>query len=225
MGLYALAQSGDPEALAELVRRHLPLVQALSKRFSFCEDAFQMGCMGLVTAIRKYQEDSGYQFSTYAVPVILGQMRKAYTHHLGWRGRAALNRARNYQDEQMRTKGHIPGVQELARQAGVTPEEFAFLLEREKGPLYDETGRLFSSLPDPDGDQWLLRFCILDVLERLPQEESWLIRQRFLLGRSQSELAQAMHTSQSRVSRQEKQARAHFREAWNEADGASLLYQ
>ena len=219
MGLYALAQAGDPKALGDLVRQHLPLVQALSRRFPLCEDAFQQGCLGLVKAIRRFQEDAGYQFSTYAVPVILGEMRRAQNQRLGWRSRAALNRARAYQEKQMRQKGQMPGVQEIAAHAGLTPEELTWLMEWNKGPIHDETGTMLTSFPDPLGEQWLLRFCILDVLSRLPQEESWLIRQRFVLGKSQTELAQALHTSQSRVSRQEKQARLHFQSAWNEAEG------
>lgn len=217
MSLYSLAQSGDPDALAALVRQHIPLVQALCGRFSYCEDAFQAGCMGLVKAIRKYQEDSGCQFSTYAVPVILGEMRRAYTHTLGWRSRAALNRAKAYQEQQLRLTGNLPPVQEIAAQAGVSPEELSFLIEQDKGPVYDETGTLFCSLPDPMGENWLLRFCILDVLSRLPAEESWLIRQRFVAGKSQTEIAKTLSVSQSRISRQEKNAREHFAQAWKEA--------
>ena len=83
-----------------------------------------------------------------------------------------------------------------------------------KAALYDETGTFFSSLPDPMGENWLLRFCILDVLSRLPKEESWLIRQRYVAGRTQTELADALSVSQSRISRQEKAAREHFVQAW-----------
>ncbi len=219
MSLYALAQAGDPDALSALVRRHMPLVQALSRRFPFSEDAFQQGCVGLVAAIRRYQEDQGFAFSTYAVPVILGEMRRSQCHGMGWRTRAALKRARDYQEEQLRQAGRLPSVKETAARAGLPPEELAMLLEMEKGPVYDETGQLFASLPDPGGDAWLLRFCIRDILSRLPGEESWLIRQRFLLGRTQTELAQSLQISQSRLSRREKRARDHFRQAWQEQEG------
>ena len=214
MSLYSLAQAGDPDALSALVRQHIPLVQALCKRFSWNEDAFQQGCLGLVKAIRGYREDSGNQFSTYAVPVILGEMRRAYCHTLGWRSRAALNRAKAYQEQQLRLTGENPPVQEIAAQAGIAPEELTLLIEQEKGPVYDETGAFFSSLPDPLGENWLLRFCILDALSRLPKEESWLIRQRYVADRSQKELAKTLDTTQSTVSRWEKMARKHFIQAW-----------
>lgn len=215
MGAYALAQAGDADALSGLVRQHIPLVQALCRRFSFCDDAFQQGCMGLVKAIRKFREDAGYQFSTYAVPVILGEMRRAYAHHLGWRTRAALKKAKDFQDRQLRLTGRMPTILETALQAGVAPEELVLLLEKDQGPVYDETGRLIASLPDPQGENWLIRFYIRDILSRMPGDESWLIRQRFILGRSQQEVAAALRSSQSRVSRKEKQARLHFQCAWN----------
>ena len=67
MGAFSKAQAGDADALSALLRRHIPLVQALARRFSYSEDAFQQGCMGLLYAIRHFREDSGCQFSTYAV--------------------------------------------------------------------------------------------------------------------------------------------------------------
>lgn len=216
MSLYALAQAGDPEALSALVRQHIPLVQSLCRRFPDPEDAFQQGCLGLVKAIRNYREDAGFQFSTYAVPVVLGEMRRTFCHQLGWRRRAALRQARLYQERQIRLTGQMPPIQDIAAHIGVSAEELALLVEQNKGPVYDETGSLFSSLPDPAGENWLLRFCILDALSRLPKEEGWLIRERFMAGRTQSELAKTLSIPQYRLSRREKQAREHFVRAWTE---------
>ena len=216
MSLYVLAQSGDPDALSALVRQHIPLVQSLCRRFPSSEDAFQQGCIGLVKAIRNFREDSGCQFSTYAVPVILGEMRRAFCHQLGWRRRSVLRQAKLYQERQIRLTGQMPPIQEIAAQVGVSAEELALLIEQDKGPVYDESGSLFSSLPDPDSENWLLRFCILDVLSRLPKEESWLISQRFMAGKTQTELAQALSVPQWRISRQEKRAKEHFAQAWGE---------
>ena len=214
MGLYARAQAGDPDALAALVRQHMPLVQALSKRFSYGEDAFQQGCIGLIKAIRKFREEDGFRFSTYAVPVILGEMRRAAAHTLGWRARAALKKAKAFENRQVRLTGQVPTVNEIAAHAGVRPEELLLLMETSKGPVYDESGLLFSAISDPQGEMWLVRFCIRDILDRMLPEESWLIRQRFLLGKSQMELARTLNMTQSSVSRKEKQARIHFQNAW-----------
>ena len=216
MGVYAQAQAGDPDALAALVRRHIPLVQALARRFSFCEDAFQQGCMGLVGAIRRFREDAGCQFSTYAVPLILGEMRRSFSHTLGWRARAALKKAREYQENILQSDGKLPSVQEIAAHTGLPAEELMLLWEHEKGPVYDETGLLFASMPDPLGESWLIRLCIRDILDRMPRDESWLLRNRFLMGRSQTEIARSLGRPQYSISRWEKRARQRFIRAWNE---------
>ena len=216
MDLFSLAQSGSPDALSVLVRQHIPLVQALCRRFPWNEDAFQQGCMGLVRAIRNFRPDLGCQFSTYAVPVILGEIRRAGSRALGWRSRAALKKAKEYQNEMMLRTGEAPTVQQLAAHIRMDAAELAFLLEQEQGPVYDETGFLLNTFADPQSEEWLLRFCIQDVLSRMPPEESWLIRQRFIWGRSQTELARALGTTQSRLSRREKRAKEHFQAAWRE---------
>ena len=215
MSEYARARAGDAEALSALVRRHIPLVQGLCGRFSHSEDAFQMGCIGLVKAIRGYGEESGYAFSTYAVPVILGEMRRAFSHALGWRARAAVKRARDYEEETLRRTGRRPTVQAAAEQSGVRPEELMLLLERDQPPIYDETGALLSSLPDPRGEDFITRLLIRDILARMPETESWLIRQRFMRFRTQSEIARFLGAGQPRVSRMEKRARLHFIREWN----------
>jgi len=215
MGAYAMAQAGNVDVLSSLVRQHMPLVQTLARRFSFCEDAFQQGCMGLVAAIRHYREEMGRQFSTYAVPWILGEMRRAYSHTLGWRARASLKKAVEYQ-QRMQQQGKSVTIGEMAAAAGIAREELILLMERSQPVMYDETGILLPSLPDPRGECWFTRLCIRDILQRMPREERWLLSQRFLEGKSQMELASALHTTQSHISRKEKQARLHFQRAWTE---------
>lgn len=215
MGVYAMAQAGNVDVLSSLVRQHMPLVQALARRFSFCEDAFQQGCMGLVAAIRHYREEMGRQFSTYAVPWILGEMRRAYSHTLGWRARASLKKAMEYQ-HRLQQQGKTATIGEMAAAASIEKEELILLMERSQPLMYDESGILLPSLPDPRGDSWLTRLCIRDILQRMPREESWLLSQRFLKGKSQTELAAFLQTTQSRISRCEKLARLHFRQAWAE---------
>lgn len=215
MGAYSLAQAGDTDALAALVRQHIPLVQALARRFSYCEDAFQQGCMGLVSAIRGFREEMGRQFSSYAVPWILGEMRRGLSHTLGWRARAALKRAIEYQRCQQQM-GREPTISQMADAAGIPREELILLMERAQSAVPDETGTLLASVPDPRGEGWLLRLCIRDILNRMPWEESWLLFQRFIRGATQQQLAHRLHTTQSRISRKEKQARLRFQRAWTE---------
>lgn len=218
MGLYSLAQAGSPDALSALVKQHMPLVWTLAGRFGPSEDAFQQGCMGLVTAIRRYREDSGLRFSTYAVPVILGEIRRAFSRNLGWRARKKLNLARRCEEEFLRRHGQMPTVHQIAEAAGIAPEELMLLMEGDRAPRADENGTLLASLPDPGGDAWMTRLMIRDILSRMQSEESWLIRQRFLLGKSQVWIARMLRITQPSVSRKEKAARMHFRTAWLDGD-------
>jgi len=215
MSLYLLAQQGDPDALSCLIRKHIPLVQALSKRFSYCEDAFQQGCLGLLLAIRGFQESLGYCFSTYAVPVILGEMRRAFTKSLGWRARRTLNKAKAYQDEIIKATGKEPSIKEMAQAAGTAPQDLILLLERDQEILLQESDQLLLSFPDPHSDSWLIRFFIRDILSRMSKKDQWLIQKRFREGISQQELADRLAISQSTLSRYEKKVRQLFIEAWN----------
>ena len=214
---FGRAQAGDSDALAMLLRRHMPLVQALSRRFSYSEDAFQQGCIGLLLAIRRYRSDSGFQFSTYAVPVILGEMRRAFSQALGWRARRTLRAAEKIRQDMIRLTGREPAAADVARAAGIAPEELMLLMERSRPPLYDdESCFLMQCLPDPSSDAWLLRLLIRDILDRMQRDESLLLRRRFLLGYSQAAVARALRITQSAASRREKAARMHFRAAWED---------
>ena len=216
MSPYSLARAGDAEALSSLVREHMPMVYHLCKRFPDREDAFQLGCMGLVKAIRKYDEASGFRFSTYAYPLILGEMRRSNAARLGWRARASLRKARAFENERIRQTGKAPTIREMAASAGVSPEEMALLLETAKGPAYDETGTLFSSLKDPSGESWLLRLCVQDALDRMDSLDKSILIKRYYLGYTQAQLAKALGVHQSQISRREKLARQRFYRAWTD---------
>lgn len=216
MGDFARAQAGDADALAMLTRRHMPLVQTLSRRFSYCEDAFQWGCVGLVQAIRGFREERGCCFSTYAVPCILGEMRRAYASVLGWRTRAIVKRAKAFQETSLRETGRAPTVAAMAQAAGTSAAELMLLLEAERpAASYDAPELALSGLPDPRGESWLTRLLIRDALARLPAGEGWLLSQRYAFGRSQDELARMLRASQSSISRRERLARRHFIAQWN----------
>ncbi len=213
MNLFTAAQRGDPDALAALFRQHVPLVRALSGRFSYSEDAFQLGCMGLVTAIRHYRADGAWRFSTYAVPLILGEMRRAFSKGIGWRAQKALNRAKKYRERALQATGREPSVSDAASAAGISPSELTLLLEWDQPPVCLDTDTL-AAFPDPYGEGWLTRLFIRDILSRMPAKDRYVLRQRFFLGRTQTAVAKSLGLSQSAESRREKAARMRFRTAW-----------
>ena len=152
---------------------------------------------------------SGKTFmNSSGIGVILGRYREM-------RARAALKRARDYENGVLSRTGRWPSVADAAAHAGISPEELMLLEERSQPPVYDETGDLLSSLPDPRGEDFLLRLCIFDILDRLPRIEGWLLKERFVRLRTQQEIARRLHTRQYSVSRLEKRARQHFIQEWN----------
>lgn len=216
MSEYTLAQAGDADALAALFREHCPLVHALTARFQDCrEDAFQWGCMGLLRAIRGFDTGKGFRFSTYAVPVILGEMRRARDRSGGWRAAQRLRALRVYLEKQ---GDNVPDAETVSRALGMEKAEIVLLLERLQAPVEDTDGRLWSRIPDPKGDQWLTRLLIRDILERMEQGETWLLRQRFIQCRTQTELGRLLGVDASRISRREKRAKRHFAQAWTDSD-------
>ena len=211
------AQNGDPKALALLMRQHAPLVQALAKRFEQIQDAFQAGCVGLVKAIRGYKEEMGYAFSTYAVPLILGEMRKTREKKYGWRTEQKLRQINMIREQIIQEKGRDAAAAEIAEKTGWKMAEIAFLLEMNKQVLYyDDESRGLYEVKDPAGERWMERFFIRDILERMPEEYSYILKHRFILSESQQRLSARMHVNQSTLSRNEKKARLMFISAWQD---------
>ena len=208
------AKAGNEKALSRLLRRHAPLVQMLAKRFVDIQDAFQAGCVGLIKAIRGFDEGKGYAFSTYAVPVVLGEMRKTRDRRFGWRTEKQLRRAMGFRDEMLKQYGREPTIREMAEKAGLKPAEMALMMEVSKPVCYDTDGSLFSAIPDPASETYQLRFFIRDILDRMPDEYSYILRHRYVLQESQRQLAQRMQVNQSSISRTERKARLMFISAW-----------
>lgn len=211
------AQNGDAKALALLMRQHAPLVQALARRFEQIQDAFQAGCVGLVKAIRGYKEEMGYAFSTYAVPMILGEMRKTRDKKAGWRTEQKLRQINIFREQVMQQKGRDATAAEIEEKTGWKRAEIALLLETNRRVIYydDENYGVFE-VKDPAGESWMERFFIRDILERMPEEYSYILKHRFILSESQQHLSARMHVHQSTLSRNEKKARLMFISAWQD---------
>lgn len=215
MSAFDAARRGDADALCALVRAHMPLVWSLARRVPAPrEDAFQAGCVGLVIAVRRFQPERGAAFSTYAVPFILGEMRRANGSGAGWRTRRALRRALAARERYVMQYGREPAIDVMTRASGLDACELSLLLEAVKPPRTDADGALISALPDPRGGAWLERFLMRDLIERLPARDRMLLHFRFVLDRPQTELARLSGMAQSTVSRREKRICQYLRSQW-----------
>ena len=218
------AKDGDAEALAEAVKENLGLVKAMALRFrdrgTELEDLIQIGSIGLIKAIRGFDTEYGTQFSTYAVPLIIGEIKK----HLRDDGIIKISRetkrksalvCRERQRLIMQT-GAEPRVTELARASGMSDEEVVAALDA-ASPVYslsEPVGeRSFEEPSSPDGTA---AFCeslsLHQALRELPEEEKKLMLLRYYKNLSQAKTAEILGMTQVKVSRREKKIIEKLRE-------------
>ena len=197
-------QAGDQEARETFIRENLRLVLSVIQRFSGrgeqMDDLFQVGCIGLIKAIDNFDLKHEVRFSTYAVPMIIGEVRR----HLR---------------EEM---GREPHISDIAKAMGVKEEEIAFALDAIQDPV-----SLFEPIYHDDGDaiyvmdqvkdegtcddDWLTHVALERGMEKLTDRERRILHLRFFKGRTQMEVAEEIGISQAQVSRLEKSALKHMR--------------
>jgi RNA polymerase sporulation-specific sigma factor len=229
--LIARAQQDDKEALEEAARRNLPLVRCVLKRFSAwgrdSEELYQQGCMGLVKAIQRFDLYAGLQFSTYAVPMILGELRRFLRDdspvHVARTDRERAALARKTIRILRQALGREPTLPEIAKDMRMPAAELVLLMETGKQPVSldstptaDQRLSWGEILRDPRSDAWMDRMFLRDLISRLPRTEQWLLYLRYAAEKTQAETAELLHMTQVQISRLEARVRVTLREQWNE---------
>ncbi len=231
ISLIRLAHTGDEAAMERLVKHNTALVKSIVKKYlgrgvEF-DDLFQIGCLGLVKAINNYAERFNVRFSTYAVPMIAGEIKRFLRDdgmvkvsrsikELAARTAAAQERLR-------RTLGRDPGIQELADAVGATPEDVAAALEAARPHMslyehvYDDGSEttLLDRMQQDEGEEGLMvdRILLKELLGQLEGRERQLIMLRFFQDKTQSEIARLMGVSQVQISRLESRIISKLRDA------------
>ncbi len=196
---------------------NLGLVHTCAKRFKGkgidYDDLFQAGCMGLVKAVNNFDDRLGYRFSTYAVPVILGEIRKLF------RDGGAVKISRGLKELSLKVSkaaqdlsvqyGREPTVSELAEKMSLSREQVTEALNAAQQPLSltvsDEEGESQSDIPVPAPDEMITEHLALQTeLNRLPPKDRELLRLRYYRGMTQSKAAENLGMTQVQVSRREK---------------------
>ncbi|MBO8138550.1 MAG: RNA polymerase sporulation sigma factor SigF [Desulfotomaculum sp.] len=223
--LIKRAQSGDREARDKLVNCNLKLVFNLVQRFQNrgyeLEDLFQIGTIGLMKAIDKFDLNYDVKFSTYAVPMIVGEIRRFLRDDSPVKVSRSLKEAAyriQVAKEQLTAKlGREPSVGEIADQLGCSREEVVTALEASQSPtsiyetLHQDDGDPIFILDqlsdDTDGENpWLDTLAIKELLIKLSERDQKIIIWRFFEDFTQSEVARRLNISQVQVSRLERQA-------------------
>ena len=223
-------RAGDAAAREKLVRGNLRLVLSVIQRFTNRgedpDDLFQVGCIGLIKAIDNFDPGHGVCFSTYAVPMIIGEVRR----HL--RDNSAVRVSRSIRDtayralrakEELLTKlGREPSVTELAEKMGVPREEVVIAMEAIVDPLsfsepiYNDGGDAILvmdqiSSPRDSDENWIDEIMLKDAIKNLSPRQRHILSLRYIKGRTQTEVAAEIGISQAQVSRLEKSALAEVK--------------
>ncbi len=227
--LLALAKQGDRSARDRLIRGNLRLVLSVMQRFmgkgESSDDLFQVGVIGLIKAIDNFKPDFGVKLSTYAVPMILGEIKRYLRDYRHVRVSRSM---RDLAYKAMQTRERLtaqnmrePTVEQIAGELGVKRSEVVIALEAVSDPVslyepvYSESGDtlyLLDQMTDnTDATGSLNEMLVRDAVKKLPDRERRILDLRYMRGRTQVEVAKEIGISQAQVSRLEKSAILNIR--------------
>ena len=233
--LLPLAKAGDTEAMNRLIEANLPLVTSISKKFMNrgydYEDIYQIGCMGLVKAINNFDDNYNVKFSTYAVPMIIGEIKR-FLRDDGIikvsRNVKSLAKKLHFDKEALTKKlNRDPSIEELAEFSGINKEEILFALESSASMQY-----LYEVIHQDDGAPVLLidklsenaaedknlteKIALKEVLNSLDTKSRQIIVLRYFKDKTQIQVAKMLGISQVQVARIEKKVLLEMRKQLDE---------
>ena len=228
--LFARIAAGDKSARDEFVGGNLRLVLSVVQRFAgrgeMMDDLFQVGCIGLMKSIDNFDTTLGVRFSTYAVPMIIGEIRRYLRDNNAIRVSRSL-RDIAYKAMQAREKlsvdlGRDPTVAEIAKALDAKEEDVVLALDAIQEPMslnepiYHDNGDalyVMDQIRDERGgeEEWTRNIALKNAMDHLNERERKIVQMRFFGGRTQMEVAEEIGISQAQVSRLEKTALAHMK--------------
>jgi len=222
--LLKKAKQGDMVAREQFLLSNLRLVLSIIKRFSSCkenpDDMFQVGCIGLVKALDNFDISVGVMFSTYAVPMIIGEVKRLI------RGHNSLRISRSIRDTaynvlkvraEIESENLSPSIEEIARRLNTSEGEVAYALDAIADtvslhePVYNKDGdvlELMDQIKDDKCDEsvWTEKLALEQALESLENRERKILFMRYYEGKTQTEISEEIGISQAQISRLEKNA-------------------
>ena len=228
--LFKKMLEGDPFAREDLVNGNLKLVLSILKRFTNrcdnMDDLFQVGCVGLLKAIDNFDLSHEVRFSTYAVPMILGEVRRYLRDNNSIRVSRSLKdiayKTLKYKEEYLAKTGIEPPMEMIAKDLGVTPFDIVNSLDSLREPvsmfeaIYNDGGDtiyLCDQIEDKkaNSNDLEIKLALNEAIDNLNEREQHILDQRFVIGKTQMEIADELSISQAQVSRLEKSAIASLK--------------
>ena len=223
--LFERIKKGDKEARELYIKGNLRLVLSVIKRFSSssenADDLFQIGCIGLMKAIDNFDCTLDVKFSTYAVPMIVGEIRRYLRDNNSIRVSRSLRdiayKAIYARESLSRETSQEPTLHQISEAIQIPEEDIIYALDAIQSPisLYDpvyteggDTLYVMDQISDKKNkeDNWVRNLSLSEAMKHLTPRENRIIRLRFFEGRTQMEVAEEIHISQAQVSRLEKNA-------------------
>jgi RNA polymerase sporulation-specific sigma factor len=223
--LFHRIMRGDKKAREEYIQGNLRLVLSVIQRFSNSgenvDDLFQIGCVGLIKAIDNFDITQNVKFSTYAVPMIVGEVRRYLRDNNSIRVSRSLRdiayKAISVKELLMKKNSKEPTIEEIAKESGLDKADIVLALDAIQSPvsLYEpvytdggDTLYVMDQIGDKKNkeERWVEEISLCEAMKRLPERERHIIDMRFFEGKTQMEVAQEIHISQAQVSRLEKSA-------------------
>lgn len=223
-------KNGDEKARQDFINGNLKLVLSVIKRFRFkaenADDLFQVGCVGLIKALDNFDLSQNVQFSTYAVPMIIGEIRRYLRDNNPIRVSRSMRdlayRALMVKESITKRSQKEPTIEQIAQELGVDKEEVAFSLDAIQDPVSlqesvygDNTDNIYimdqiSDKKNTD-EKWTENIALSEAMKRLTDKEKVIISKRFFECKTQMEVAEEVGISQAQVSRLEKTAINHIK--------------
>lgn len=223
--LFERIKAGDAEAKEEYIKGNLRLVLSVIRRFSNsnenADDLFQIGCVGLIKAINNFNTDLDVKFSTYAVPMIIGEIRRYMRDNNSIRVSRSLRdiayKAIYAKESYMKRNLKEPTLEEISEEIGIDKEDIVFALDAIQTPMSlqepvyndgDDVLYVMDQVSDKKNreENWVEELALQAAMERLGERERYIIQLRFFEGKTQIEVARDIDISQAQVSRLEKHA-------------------
>ncbi len=223
--LFKKIKEGDEEARQKFIKGNLRLVLSVIQRFrgrgESADDLFQVGCVGLIKAIDNFDLSQNVQFSTYAVPMISGEVKRYLRDNNSIRVSRSVRdlayKVIQFREKYTKDNGKEPSIEEIAKELETTKEDIAFSLDAIQDPvslqepIYNDGAEsiyIMDQVKDSKNtdELWAEKITIKGAMQRLTDKEKMIINKRFFDGRTQMEVAEEIGISQAQVSRLEKNA-------------------
>ncbi|MDA3128623.1 RNA polymerase sporulation sigma factor SigF [Aliibacillus thermotolerans] len=219
--LILQSHKGNREARDEIVKRNTRLVWSVVQRFMNrgyeADDLFQIGVIGLIKSIDKFDLSYDVKFSTYAVPMIIGEIQRFIrddgTVKVSRSLKELNNKIRKRKEEKMKELGRSPTIEEIAKDMGLPVEEIVFAEEAAKSlsslheTVYENDGdpiTLMDQIADKNESEWFEGIAMKEIINQLEEREKLIVYLRYYKDQTQSEVAKRLDISQVQVSRLEK---------------------